>query len=147
MVTFVDLPLILVCRVDREANLDHASLQRSRRPEADLLEHAEHCAILGENLGDELLDTVGGGATCELLDEPCADPLPLTVVGDGEGCLGPRKLVESGVVPDCDDAFVTRLAHSADENAAVRPVRICERACVAVARDTEPVKAEEHAPG
>ena len=81
----------------------------------------------------------------ELLEQARADALALVVVGDGERGLGRVRVAQPDVVADRDDALLAGVAHDADQRALLGPVGIDERAHEAVAREGEPVEAEEAA--
>ena len=106
VVALVDSRAVALGRLDREPHLDHAAFERARRHEAGVREHREHRVVLGQDLGDERLDAVGGGALRQLLEQPGADALALELVGDGECRLGRLRVAEADVVPDADDALV-----------------------------------------
>ena len=72
-------------------------------------------------------------------------PLPWKLVGDGERRLGRLRIAEADVVPDADDALVGRIAHDADQGAALGPVGLDEAPDEPVACDGEAVEAEEAA--
>ena len=145
VVALVDARLVALRRLDREPHLDDAAVERARGPEADVLEHGEHGLVLGQDLRDERLDAVRGGALGKLLEEAGADALALEVVGDGERCLRRVRVAEADVVADRDDPFVARLAHDADQRPLLGPVGLDEGACEPVAGEGETVKAEEAA--
>ena len=72
-------------------------------------------------------------------------PLPWKLVRDGECRLGRLRIAEADVVPDADDALVGRIAHDADQGAALGPVGLDEAPDEPVACDGEAVEAEEAA--
>ena len=59
---------------DREDHLDLSALELARQLEAEGLEDAEHLAVVRDDLGDEPLDPMVGGAQRQLLDEARPDP-------------------------------------------------------------------------
>ena len=108
---------------DREPHLDLSSAERARLLEARIPEDVEHRCVLGEHIGDELLDSGLGGLRRELFEQPGRCASPLEVIRDREGDLSHRRVAQARVFREGDDPFASGcICEHADECAAVRPI-------------------------
>jgi hypothetical protein len=147
VVALVDALPVAHGRFDRKPDLDDAGVERSRRREADVLEHGEHCGVPRQHLRDERLDAALRGAFGQLLEQPRPDSLALPFVGDREGRLRRRALAQPHVVADRDDRLGVGPADHADERASLVPVRLDERPHELLVRPRQAVEAEKAARG
>ena len=116
-------------RLDLEAERDHAVLEAAVDLVAGVGEDGHHLAVLGQDLGGELLDAGLPGDDGQVLEQHRADAAALVGVRDVEGHLGGGR--GDAVVPaDPDD----RVAHGRDQGDPVVVVDIGEAPHIAVAQ-------------
>ena len=77
-----------VGRVDPEHQLHHAVLERALHLVAGVLEGVDHRLVVGQHLGDELVDPPLAARLGEVLEQELADAAALVGVLDEEGDLG-----------------------------------------------------------
>ena len=109
---------------DREDHLDLSALELARQLEAEGREHAEHLAVVRDDLGDEPLDPMVGGAQRQLLDEACPDPALLVGVRDGERAFRGGGVAEPHVARERDDPLGAVLDQRAQQCPALAPVGV-----------------------
>ena len=142
VVALLDPGAEVLRRGDREAHLDLAAAERARHLEARVAEDCEHRRVLGEHLGDELLDTDLGRSDGELLEQSRRSAAALKLVRDRECDLCGRGIAQARVLRDRDDVLGSLfVGQRANQGAAVDPVGIedmLDELCVDMAHPVEP---------
>ena len=74
--------------LDRELELEHALVVGADHPVAGVAEGLDHPLVVGEHLGDELVDPALAAGLGEVLEQDLGDAAALVLVLDEEGDLG-----------------------------------------------------------
>ena len=96
--------LVALGRAQVEREVDLAEFGLAAGVEACACEDAEHRAVAGHHLGVEARDRAGRRDLGELLEQPRGQAAAVHLVGHREGDLGGRRLAESLIARDGDDA-------------------------------------------
>ena len=137
VVALVDALPVAHGRFDPKPHLDDAGVERSRRREADVLEHGEHCGVPRQHLRDERLDAAlrcAHSASCSSNRVPI--PLALPFVGDREGRLRRRALAQ----PRRPSPIATTVSPSVPPTAPMSAPRFVQSGSTSVRTNCSPVR-------
>ncbi len=89
--------------VDVEINAHHAVVEFAHQLVPGVREHAEHFAVLRQDLGHEAADAVLPGGRSQVFEQDGADAPALLDIGNIEGDFGLGRVIQPVVAADADD--------------------------------------------
>ena len=122
-----DITFFDVCRLaNPKSDMDDLGFAFHATSQSTLLEHFQHRHVIGQDLGDQLLESGFPGNRGEMMHEGRAETLPLIPIDHGESDLGLSRLYDN-VTCAARDHGPTALVHDGDQCDVIDEVDVQEK--------------------